>query len=145
MLYADILLSSTPVVQILDTTSTSPPRPSMHRNSSAFPLTSHLHNPAIRLVSLHPLLSITFAFFRVPQIRDGFEWSLFISRSTTVKDVIETVIDELGLSRNFPVLGGGKGGSFEYVLEEVWTEVGKVEGKTFILRMAIQNHSLNFC
>jgi diaphanous 1 len=130
MLYAGIVLSSTPVVQILDTTSTSPARPSMHQNSSAFPLTSHLHTPAVRLVSLHPLLSLTFAFLRVPQIHDGFEWSLFISRSTTAKDVIETVVDELGLSKKFPVLGGGKGSSFEYVLEEIWAEED-AEGKNY--------------
>jgi len=144
MLYVDIVLSSTPVVHILDTTSTSPARPSMHRNSSVFPLTSHLHTPVVRLVSLHPLLSLTFAFLRVPRIQDGFEWSLFISRSTTVKEIIKTVMDELGLSKDFPVPGGGKGSSFEYVLEEVWAEEG-AEGFQFFLQMAIQICVLNHC
>jgi hypothetical protein len=80
-------------------------------------------------VSLHPLLSLTIAFLRVPQIHDGFEWSVFISRRTTVKDVVGLVVAELGISRNFAVLGGG---SFEYVLEEVWAE-GGAEGKTLFL------------
>jgi len=91
----------------------------MSRHLSAFPLTSHLHKPALRLVSLHPLLSLTVAFLRVPQIHDGYEWSLFISRRTTVEAAVELVVDELGLSRNLPVPGGG---NFEYVLEEVWTD-----------------------
>jgi hypothetical protein len=77
------------------------------------------------LVSLHPLLSFTVAFLRVPQIHDGFEWSLFISRSTSVEAAIELIVNELGLSRNLPVLGSS---NFEYVLEEVWTE-GNAESK----------------
>jgi hypothetical protein len=69
-------------------------------------------------VSLHPLLSLTVSFLRVPQIHDGYEWSFFISRGTTVEVAVGLVVDELGLSRNLPVAGGG---NFEYVLEEVWT------------------------
>jgi diaphanous 1 len=118
MFHAGIIRSSTPVAPLLNTAPASPTRPSMGRHFSAFPLTSHLHKPVLRLVSLHPLLSLTVSFLRVPQIHDGYEWSFFISRGTTVEVAVGLVVDELGLSRNLPVAGGG---NFEYVLEEVWT------------------------
>jgi diaphanous 1 len=80
-------------------------------------MTGHLHNPAIRLVSLHPLLSILFSFQRVPEIYDGFEYKLYISHLTTVAEVIDRIIGELGLTKSLPIPGAG---NLEYVVEEVW-------------------------
>ncbi|CDO73783.1 hypothetical protein BN946_scf185015.g111 [Trametes cinnabarina] len=110
-----ILAPSTAVAPLLNA-----PSPSAHsqRHFSAFPLTSHLHTPTLRLVSLHPFLSVTFSFLRVPEIHDGFQWKLFISRTSTVGSAVEAVIEELGLTKALPVPGGG---SLEYVLEEVWS------------------------
>lgn len=82
-------------------------------------MTSHLHNPVLRLVSLNTSLSVSFAFLRVWEIHDGFQYKLFISRDTTVGDVVEAVIEELGLAKTLPIPGGG---NLEYVLEEVWTD-----------------------
>jgi len=88
-------------------------------------MTSHLHNPALRLVSLHSSLSVVFSFLRVPEIHDGYEYKVFISRSTTVADVIGTVVDELGLAKSLPIPGAG---NLEYVIEEVWID-GQSERK----------------
>lgn len=82
-------------------------------------MTAHLHNPALRLVSLHSLLSLSVAFSRVPEIHDGFEYKLFISRTTTVSAVVEAVMEELGLAKSIPIPGAG---NLEYVLEEVWID-----------------------
>jgi hypothetical protein len=98
---------------------TTPSDPSLQRHFSAFALTSHLHSPVLRLVSLHPSLSISVSFLRVPEIHDGFVWKCFFSRTTTVRDVVESILDTLGLTRSLPVPGGG---SVHYVLEEVWAE-----------------------
>lgn len=87
------------------------------RHFSAFPLTSHLHTPTLRLVSLHPFLSLNCSFLRVPEVHDGFQWKLFVSRSSTVQDTIDSIVDELGLTKSLPTPGGGR---LEYVLEEVW-------------------------
>jgi len=113
----------------------------MGRHFSVFPLTSHLHKPVLRLVSLHPFLSLTVSFLRVPQIHDGYEWSLFISRGTTVEAAVELVVTELGLSRNLPILGGG---NFEYALEEVWTE-GSAERKMPSLILVLFYFLLKYC
>ncbi len=78
-------------------------------------MTAHLHNPVLRLVSLHPHLSIHLAFLRVPEIHDDFRYKVFISKTTTIHDVINSVTDELGLTKSLPVPGGG---NLEYVLEE---------------------------
>lgn len=72
----------------------------------------------LRLVSLHPFLAVTVSFLRVPEIHDGYLWKLFISRSSTARNAVDTVIDELGLTKALPIPGGG---ALEYVLEEVWT------------------------
>jgi hypothetical protein len=98
---------------------TTPPDPSLERHFSAFALTSHLHSPVLRLVSLHPSLSVSVSFLRVPEIHDGFAWKCFFSRTTTVRDVVESILDTLGLSRSLPVPGAG---AVRYVLEEVWAE-----------------------
>lgn len=113
---------STPVNELLNITPVPPASPSMGRHFSAFPLTSHLHTPTIRLVSCHPSLSFTCEFMRVPEIHDGFEMDVYISRYTTVENVVDAVVSELGLSRSLPPVGGG--GNFEYVLEEVWRDGG---------------------
>ena len=93
------------------------------RHFSAFPLTSHLHAPTLRLVSLHPFLVVQISFARVPEIHDGFQWKIFVSRSSTVAGVIDTAVTELGLTKSLPVPGGG---ALEYVFEEVWAE-GDIE------------------
>ena len=98
---------------------TAPSDPSLQRHFSAFALTSHLHSPVLRLVSLHPSLSVSVSFLRVPEIHDGFAWKCFFSRNTAVRDVIESVLDSLGLTRSLSVPGGG---TVQYVLEEVWAE-----------------------
>jgi diaphanous 1 len=91
--------------------------PKLTRAFSAFPLTSHLHTPTVRLVSLHPLLSVSLACLRVPEIHDDFAWRVFISRNTTVQEVATQVVDELGLTKSLPVPGGG---NLDYVIEEAW-------------------------
>ncbi|KAI0307002.1 hypothetical protein B0F90DRAFT_1807716 [Multifurca ochricompacta] len=96
-----------------------PADPSLQRHFSAFALTSHLHSPLLRLVSLHPSLSVTISFLRVPEIHDGFNWKCFFSRTTAVREVSESIIDTLGLTRSLPGPGGAV---VQYVLEEVWTE-----------------------
>lgn len=89
----------------------------MRHHFSTFPLASDLRTPAaLRLVSLHPLLSLNITFLRIPQIHDGSEWRLFISRGTIVEAAIELLVIELGLSKSF----GGE--NLEYVIEEVWTD-----------------------
>ena len=97
------------------------------RHFSAFPLTSHLHTPSLRLVSLHPFLVLTCNFLRVPEVHDGFQWKVFVSRSTTVQAALDVIIQELGLTKSLPVPGGG---GLEYVLEEVW-EDGESESKCY--------------
>jgi diaphanous 1 len=89
------------------------------RHFSSFPLTSHLHNPILRLVSLHPLLSISCTFLRVPEVHDGYEKRFFISTAMTVGDVVDLISRELGLTKILPIPGGG---TLEYALEEVWLD-----------------------
>lgn len=96
------------------------------RHFSAFPLTSHMHTPTLRLVSSHPLLSVTLSFVRVPEIHETFTWKVFLARTSTAKDVIDTVVEELGLANTLPVPGAG---TLEYVVEEVW-EDGTSERKS---------------
>lgn len=102
-------------------------KPATQRHFSSFPLTSHLHAPVLRLVSLHPSLAITLSFARVPEIHDGFEYKEFVSSQTIASEVIEAVIEGLGLSRSLPIPGAS---ALEYVLEEVWTDGD--EESTFI-------------
>jgi diaphanous 1 len=89
----------------------------LQRHFSAFPLTSHLHTPAVRLVSLHPLLSVSLACLRVPEVHDDFVWRIFVARVTSTQEVIDQVVDELGLTKALPVPGGG---NLDYVMEEAW-------------------------
>ena len=105
------------------------PAAEAQRHFSAFPLTSHLHTPTLRLVSLHPFLTLTCTFLRVPEIHDGFQWKLFLSRNSNVRSAIDSIVNELGLTKSLPVPGGGP---LDYVLEEVWSD-GRREGKYIIL------------
>lgn len=82
-------------------------------------MTSHLHNPVLRLVSLNPELSLTVSFLRVPEIHDGYEYKIYLHPNMVVKQVIDLVIEELGLTKSLPVPGGG---ALEYVLEETWID-----------------------
>jgi diaphanous 1 len=91
-------------------------------------MTSHLHMPILRLVSLHPRLSLTFTFLRVPEIHDGFEWKIFITNLTTTNDILKLTINELGLTKSLPLPGSG---NVEYVLEEVWTD-GASESRSLV-------------
>lgn len=91
-------------------------KPQSQRHFSSFPLTSHLHTPYLRLVSLHSHLTLPITFLRVPEIHDGFPWTVFVARNTTVEDVLDAVSDELGLTR---VLEGPGGGNVDYIMEEV--------------------------
>lgn len=92
---------------------------SIQRHFSAFPMTGHLHNPVLRLVSLNPLLSVVTSFLRVPEIYDGFQYKVFLSRTTTVAELIQSIVEELGLAKSLPIPGAS---SVEYVVEEVWVD-----------------------
>jgi diaphanous 1 len=66
-----------------------------------------MHTPTLRLVSLHPSLSVTLSFVRVPEIHETFTWKVFFARASTAKDVIDAVVEELGLARTLPIPGAG--------------------------------------
>lgn len=82
---------------------------------SAFPLTSHAPAPVVRLVARHPLHSLSLSFLRIPEIDDGFAWTVFFGKGATVQDVINNVVQELGLLKVLPSSRGG--GQIEYALE----------------------------
>ncbi|EJD01599.1 FH2-domain-containing protein [Fomitiporia mediterranea MF3/22] len=93
----------------------SKPKPSApERHFSSFPLTSHLHSPVIRLVSRHPLLRLKFSFLRVPEIHDGFEWTVYLTLNSTVHEVISSTCEQLGLVKALPIAGGG---TIDYAIE----------------------------
>jgi diaphanous 1 len=83
----------------------------------------------VRLVSLHPLLVVSLVFLRVPEVHDEFTWRTYLSRSTTIHDVVTQAVDELGLTKSLPVPGGG---NLDYVIEETWLNAGE-ESKQFYL------------
>ncbi|PPQ71093.1 hypothetical protein CVT24_009844, partial [Panaeolus cyanescens] len=91
----------------------------VERHFSSFPMTGHLHNPAFRLVSKSPALSLNLSFARVPEIHEEFRYTVYISHTMTVKDAITLVMDELGLAKSLPIPGAG---NLEYVIEEVWVD-----------------------
>ncbi|OJA15980.1 hypothetical protein AZE42_09795, partial [Rhizopogon vesiculosus] len=107
-----IIDPSTPIAPLLERSDSAG---SSQRHFSAFPLTSHLHSPALRLVSLHAALSLSLSFARVPEIHDGFNWTVYYARSSTVEDIVRSVSEELGLAKSSPMPGGG---SIEYIVEE---------------------------
>jgi diaphanous 1 len=86
-----------------------------HRHFSTFPLTSHLHSPTLRLVSLHVTLSLSLSFARVPEIHDGFIWTVYYARSSIVEDVIRSVVEDLGLAKSLPM---ARGGNIEYIIQD---------------------------
>lgn len=100
-------------------------KPHVQRHFSAFPLTSHLHSPSIRMVSQHPALNFHITFERVPEIPDGFVIQWFIARSSTVSDVITGIGDDLGLTL---YLAGPGGGKVDYAIE-VYSVNGGPEGE----------------
>lgn len=69
----------------------------------------------LRLVARHPLHSLSLAFLRIPEINDGFAWTVFFGKDATVEDVINNVVQELGLFKVLPPSRGG--GQVEYALE----------------------------
>ncbi|KAG8772151.1 hypothetical protein FRC16_005730, partial [Serendipita sp. 398] len=91
--------------------------PSLQRHFSAFPLSSHLHTPSIRLVSLHQLLRVTLTCLRVPDLEDDVDIEWFLARNVTAEEVVNGMIEEFGLTK---VMGGVGGGNIDYVLEEAW-------------------------
>lgn len=121
-LYVALLAPSEPIAQLLPAAGPAP----LHRHFSAFPLTSHLHKPSIRLVSLHPSLTLDLSFLRVPEIDDGFALQWYLARSTTVQEVIEGVAEEMGLTK---VITGPGGGTVDYILEEAWISNTGEEGE----------------
>lgn len=82
-------------------------------------MTGHLHNPVLRLVSLNPLFSVIVSFQRVPQIHDGFEYKVYISRTMKFTEAVNLIMEELGLAKSLPIPGAG---NLEYVVEEVWID-----------------------
>ena len=92
---------------------------SIQPHFSSFPMTGHLHNPVVRLISLNPLLSVVVSFQRVPEIHDGFQYKLFLSRKTTVAELVQSTVEELGLTKSLPIPGAS---NVEYAVEEVWVD-----------------------
>jgi len=122
VLVAALLTPSDPIAPLLPAVEPAP----LQRHFSAFPLTSHLHTPSIRLVSLHPSLTLNLSFLRVPEIDDGFTMQWYLVRSTTVEEVIEGVAEEMGLTK---VITGPGGGTVDYALEEAWISSTGEEGE----------------
>lgn len=81
------------------------------------------------MISLNPLLSLSFVFLRVPEVHDGFEYKLYTSRTTSVADAIHSVSEELGLTKSLPIPGAG---SLEYVIEEAWIDGSNESVLTFL-------------
>lgn len=121
-LVAGLLTLSDPIAPLLPAAGPVP----LQRHFSAFPLTSHLHTPSIRLVSLHPSLTLNLLFLRVPEIDDGFAMKWYLARSTTVEEVIEGVAEEMGLTK---IITGPGGGAVDYALEEAWISSTGEEGE----------------
>lgn len=134
--YGNGLLASTELVKPL--LGPSKP-PAMQRHFSAFPLSSHLHTPPIRLVSLHPLLHVTLRSMRIPDLEDDIDIEWFLARTTTAEEVVNTVTEELGLPK---VISGPGGGTVDYVLEEAWITTDGEEVTTRVSNSAILSHVL---
>jgi hypothetical protein len=118
--FTGILSNDFPAEQLLPNRPES--KPDSQRHFSAFPLTSHLHSPTVRLISQHPYLSFHVAFERVPEITDGFVMQWFIAHSSTVEDVINEIGDNLGLT---VYLAGPGGGKVDYAIEIFAPDGGK--------------------
>ena len=105
---------------------------SSNRHFSAYPLSSHLHQPRLKLVSNHPLLSVWFKFLRVPGIYDGFEWKYYMAQTTSVSRAISDIADELGLIKSVALTTD----TVPYEIIEVWVDGSK--RSKFFFRSAIQ-------
>ncbi|KAF8443028.1 hypothetical protein L210DRAFT_3153707 [Boletus edulis BED1] len=116
-------------------------------NTSAFPLTSRPRGPVLRLVARYPLHSLSLVFLRIPEIDDGFEWTVFFGKGATVEDVINNVVQELGLLRMLPSSRGG--GQIEYALEALsGNQATQLSGSTLMVdRLKSFEHppSFRFC
>jgi diaphanous 1 len=80
-------------------------------------------------VSLHGLLRATLSCARIPDLDDDIELEWFLARSTTVLDVVNGIVEELGLTR---AIAGPGGGNVDYVMEEVWISDQGDEGVLYI-------------
>lgn len=129
---AGILSNDFPAEQLLPKHPES--KPTVQRHFSAFPLTSHLHSPSIRLVSQHPYLSFHITFERVPEIPDGFVMQWFIAHSTTVSDIINDIGDNLGLAL---YLAGPGGGNVDYAIEIYSADGGTERESAYALRWSV--------
>ncbi|KAH0840265.1 hypothetical protein J3R83DRAFT_1272 [Lanmaoa asiatica] len=114
---------------------------------SAFPLTSRPHTPVLRLIAWHPLHSLSLSFMRIPEIDDGFEWTVFFGKDATVEDVVNNVTQELGLLKALPSSRGG--GQIEYVLEvPSGSQAIQLSGPTLMidtLRSSERPPAIRFC
>ena len=79
---------------------------------SDFALTAHLQVPLVRLVFLPYRLNILFT--HVPEIPEGFQYPCFACWNTTAADIIEALLDELGIRKL--VTQGSKSARVEYTL-----------------------------
>ncbi|KAG9048580.1 hypothetical protein FS837_012435, partial [Tulasnella sp. UAMH 9824] len=91
----------------------SPTTPSLHRHFSAFPLTSHLHTPTLRLVATQPSFTLQLSFLRVPEIPDEYSLPVYITRAQLADDIQQIVVDTLGLTKAIA------GTTVPYSIEEV--------------------------
>ena len=93
------------------TAATRPDLPS--RQFSDFALTSHLHAPQLRLVYLPLCLLVTLT--SIPDIPEGFEYTCFIGAAMRPVEVLDHIIESLGIRR--VVLHGAKNARIEYILK----------------------------
>lgn len=109
-----ILEPTSPIASLLNKSNSDSAHTSL-RQFSELPLTSQPHALVLRLVARHPLHSLSLAFLRIPEIDDGFEWTVFFGKDATVEDIVDNVVQELGLLKVLPSSRGG--GQVEYALE----------------------------
>ncbi|KAG1735399.1 armadillo-type protein [Suillus lakei] len=140
-----IIDPSTPIAPLLEQ-SNYPAINASQRHFSTFPLTSHLHSPALRLVSLHAALSLSLSFARVPEIHDGFIWTVYYARSSIVEDVVRSVVGDLGLAKSLPIAGGG---NLEYIIEDGASRVPSSSVLSDLVQSSLadsrQKPTLRFC
>lgn len=70
----------------------------------------------------------------MPEIHDGFQWTTFIARTSTVCIAIQQITEELGLAKSLPVPGGGQ---LEYIIEEVWSDDASESRQVFALNLTL--------
>lgn len=111
---AGILTADTIISEVL-TPSTLPPTtmPKPSRNMSDFVLTTHLHNPALRLVYLPYKIALT--FLNIPHFPEHWEWTTFVGADLTAAEALSQLIETLGVHK--VALHGAKTARVEYVLQ----------------------------